>query len=96
MKVSNAMQKAQVMITCGESEKSNITGSYSGIPVSRADDPVNISRLINKVNQMITSKVMPQPANDKVHIIKSSIDSGTYSVSGLAVAAKMLGYDDHV
>ncbi len=92
MKISNIMQKAQVLVSGGEAEKRNAPESYNGNPLSQADDSVNISSLINQLNHMMTSKVATFSTNEKISDIKSNIDSGTYSVSGMAVAAKMLGY----
>lgn len=86
------MQKSQVLISGGEAEKRNAPESYNGNPLPQADDSVNISRLINQLNQMVTSKAASFSTKEKISDIKSNINSGTYSVSGMAVAAKMLGY----
>jgi anti-sigma28 factor (negative regulator of flagellin synthesis) len=93
MKINNFSQKAQLLIANGDPDKRNVSGSYSGTSVQPAGDPVNISRLISHLNQMMTTDVTSQRGNDKIAMLKSSIEAGTYTVKGIAVASKMLGIE---
>jgi anti-sigma28 factor (negative regulator of flagellin synthesis) len=93
MEINNVLKKPQLLIANRESDKKNMNEGNGRTKVQPAGDPVKISQLISHLNQMMTSDVTSRPGNDRVAMLKSSIEAGTYSVSGIAVASKMLGIE---
>ncbi len=93
MKINIDSQKAQLLVSNGDPDKKNVNGNYSGTSIQPTGDPVNISRLISNLNQLMTNDINTQSGNERIAALKSSIDAGTYSVKGIAVASKMLGVE---
>jgi flagellar biosynthesis anti-sigma factor FlgM len=90
MKVDNIVQKEISVIRNEATEKKSRAVDCREFAVFATNDRVSISSLINYLNHSVTSDKAEQVRTDRVAALKSSIETGNYSVSGQKVAAKML------
>ncbi len=90
MKVDNILQKEIPALRNEVTDKKNGAVDNKESSASSTNDRVTISSLINYLNQSMTSERADHERSNKVRELKSIVESGKYTVSGQAVAEKML------
>lgn len=92
MKVDRVLQKVMSALHGMGVERQQSLGQKDGKKVVPRKDEVSISGMINYLNQSFAGDDVNTVRMEKVTVLKAQIDSGSYSVSGQAVAQKMLGF----
>lgn len=91
MKVDNSVAKiTSVVVNDGVGKKPELPKEPQNRH-STSSDEVSISDLVRNLRELVEADETSSIRSEKIARVKAEINAGTYTVSGEAVAEKMLG-----